>query len=152
MYVHTAFRIDNLQAFAFLRERAFGTLIVSDHAGRPAAVHLPFLSGRAFDDTIRVELHVARANRLHELDGLAGGPALLICEGPDAYISPDWYGVPTRSPPGPMWRSTSPAPSAAFHRAKGCLTWNGSRPNSRNGSRRSGRGRSASWTLNGSTP
>jgi transcriptional regulator len=47
---------------------------------------------------VRVELHVARANPIHELTAPAGRPALLTCTGPDAYISPNWYGVPNQVP------------------------------------------------------
>lgn len=98
LYIHPAFRIDHDQAFALLRERAFGTLIVSGPTGRPVAVHLPFLTHRSAGGGLRVEMHVARANGLHELVGPDGQPALLTCQGADAYISPDWYGMPNQVP------------------------------------------------------
>lgn len=98
MYVHPAFRIDHQKAFALLKARAFGTLVVVDPGGRPNAVHLPFLTFEQPNGALRVELHVAKANRIHELVGSAGCPALLTCQGPDAYISPDWYGVPDQVP------------------------------------------------------
>ncbi|MBL6082458.1 FMN-binding negative transcriptional regulator [Belnapia sp. T18] len=98
MYVHPAFHIDHDQAFRLLQDRAFGTLVVADPAARPAAVHLPFLAHRTAEQGFRVELHVARANRLHELISPEGQPALLTCQGPDAYISPDWYGTPNQVP------------------------------------------------------
>ncbi|WP_338664132.1 FMN-binding negative transcriptional regulator [Pararoseomonas sp. SCSIO 73927] len=98
MYVHSAFRIGHDQAFRLLRERTFGSLVVADQAGKPSAVHLPFLAHRTPEGGFRVELHVARANGLHRLVSPGGQPALLTCQGPDAYVSPDWYGVPGQVP------------------------------------------------------
>lgn len=98
MYVHPAFHVDRTQAVAMLRERAFGTLVVVGPTGRPSAVHLPFLTEERPDGGLRIELHVARSNRIHELVAPGGHPALLTCQGPDAYISPDWYGVPNQVP------------------------------------------------------
>ena len=98
MYVHAAFRADADRALAMLRERAFGTLVVADGADRPVAVHVPFLAEPRDGGGVRIELHVARANPIHGLIGPAERPALLTCVGPDAYISPDWYGVPNQVP------------------------------------------------------
>ena len=98
MYVHPAFRVDHEQVFLMLEARAVGTLVVSDAAGRPSAVHLPFLVETRPEGGLRVELHVARSNPLHELVTHHNHPGLLICQGPDAYISPDWYGVPNQVP------------------------------------------------------
>ena len=98
MYIHPAFRIDPDQAFALLRARGFGMLVVADTHGRPAAVHVPFLAEQTAEGGVRVELHVARANRLHEMVAPGGQPALLTCQAADAYISPDWYGVPNQVP------------------------------------------------------
>jgi transcriptional regulator len=55
------------------------------------------------DGKLWIELHVARANNIHTFVG-GGCKALLICQGPDAYISPDWYGVPNQVP---TWTYTS---------------------------------------------
>jgi transcriptional regulator len=76
---------------------AYGTFIVpTDKA--PTAVHVPFLIDQSPTAKIGVELHVARANPIHEIITHEGCYALLICTGPDAYISPDWYGVPNQVP------------------------------------------------------
>ncbi len=112
MYVHPAFRIDHHQAFALLQERSFGLLVLADAAGRPTAVHLPFLAERTAESGVRVELHVARANRLHEMLAPGGQPALLTCQGPDAYISPDWYGVPNQVP---TWTYTAVHLNGTLH-------------------------------------
>jgi len=102
MYVHPAFKVDSAEALALLRERAFGLLVVTAPDG-PIGVHLPFLVEPRDDGGLRVALHVARANALHTHIG-QGARALLACGGPDAYISPDWYGVPNQVP---TWTYTS---------------------------------------------
>ena len=96
MYVHPAFRTSRERALRLLRERAFGTFVVPK-AAAPTAVHVPFLTYEAADNALRIELHVARANPIRALVG-GGCPALLMCTGPDAYISPDWYGAPNEVP------------------------------------------------------
>jgi transcriptional regulator len=102
MYVHPAFKVDRAEALAILRERAFGLLVVTGPDG-PVGVHLPFLVDQRDGGGLRVALHVARANALHTHIG-EGAKALLACTGPDAYISPDWYGVPNQVP---TWTYTS---------------------------------------------
>jgi len=102
MYVHPAFKVDDGEALAMLRDRAFGLLVVTTPAA-PVAVHVPFLVDEQADSSLRVALHVARANALHSHIG-QGSKALLVCAGPDAYISPDWYGVPNQVP---TWTYTS---------------------------------------------
>lgn len=88
MYIPPAFKADDDTALAFVAKRGFGTLIAVD-GGRPVASHLPFLLHRD-EGRLWVELHVARANPLHEIITRAPD-VLLTVMGPDAYISPDWY-------------------------------------------------------------
>ena len=102
MYVHPAFKVDSAEALAMLRDRAFGLLVVTTPNG-PVGVHLPFLVDERDDGRLRVDLHVARANALHAHIG-QGAKVMLACSGPDAYISPDWYGVPNQVP---TWTYTS---------------------------------------------
>lgn len=102
MYVHPAFKIDSAEALVMLRDRAFGLFVVTTAQG-PVGVHLPFLVDQQHDGSLQVALHVARANPLHGHIG-HGTKALLVCTGPDAYISPDWYGVPNQVP---TWTYTS---------------------------------------------
>ena len=109
MYVHPAFKADRSAAEALLEARGFGTLVAHDGA-RPLAVHAPFVftssGGRA-----TIELHVARANPIHE--AVALNPQVLVtCVGADAYISPTGTAPPTRSRPGttsPSMRAAAPA-------------------------------------------
>ncbi len=96
MYVHPAFQTSRERALRLLRERAFGMFVVPT-VGAPTAVHTPFLIHENGDGALRAELHVARANPIHELIG-ESCPALLICAGPDAYISPVWYGAENEVP------------------------------------------------------
>lgn len=96
MYIHPAFAMHNDDAIAFLETRAFGVLVVPTVTA-PVAVHAPFIVDRFEDGRVAIELHVAKANPIHEL--LAANPhVLLICSGADAYISPDWYGLPNQVP------------------------------------------------------
>lgn len=88
MYVNSAFKPEDAAAWSFVRQRAFGILTVVG-AGGPIAVHAPLLVHDA-QSPPRLELHVARANPIHQVIG-AGVPALVVVPGADAYISPDWY-------------------------------------------------------------
>jgi transcriptional regulator len=96
MYVHPAFKIETAEALALLRDRAFGLFVVPTPDG-PYGAHVPFLVNETAGGKLWVELHVARANSIHSFIG-SGCPGLLVCQGPDAYISPDWYGVPNQVP------------------------------------------------------
>lgn len=96
MYVHPAFQASRDKGLELLRERAYGTFVVPS-AAAPTAVHLPFLTYEDAGTALRIELHVARANPIHDLVG-DGCQALLMCTGPDAYITPDWYGMPNEVP------------------------------------------------------
>ena len=77
---------------AFARARGFGVLSVNGPDG-PLMAHVPFLLS---DDGTTADLHLARSNAVIA----AGLPAqaILAVMGPDAYISPDWYGVADQVP------------------------------------------------------
>ncbi len=93
MHPNPAFRQtpagDNL---AFARSRGFGILSVNGTDG-PVAAHLPFLLA---DDGSQADLHLARSNPIAR--AALPAPALIAVSGPDAYISPDWYGLPDQVP------------------------------------------------------
>jgi transcriptional regulator len=95
MYIPTAFRADDRAALYDLIERhGFGTLVtVVD--GSPFATHLPFVLDR---DRAVLLGHVARANP--HARALAGAEALVIFQGPHAYVSPSWYAT---APAVPTW-------------------------------------------------
>ena len=77
---------------AFARARGFGVLSVNGPDG-PLMAHVPFLLS---DDGTMADLHLARSNAVIA----AGLPAkaILAVIGPDAYVSPDWYGVADQVP------------------------------------------------------
>lgn len=100
---------DNL---TFAARRGFGTLMVNGADG-PLASHVPFLIE---DD--QITLHLTRSNPICRAG--AELPALLAVTGPDAYVSPDWYGaddqVPTWNYIAIHIRGTlSPLPPESLH-------------------------------------
>ncbi len=76
------------ELLAFVADIAFCTIAVDG----PMVVHAPVLV--AGPDRLR--FHVSRGNRAAA--ALEGARALASCLGPDAYISPDWYGAPDQVP------------------------------------------------------
>ena len=91
MYLNPIFGSDDHdKSLSFAAERGFGTLSVNGDNG-PVAVHLPFAFN---EDRSKLAFHMLRSNPVAR----AAGPALLAVSGPDAYISPDWYGAPELVP------------------------------------------------------
>ena len=82
---------DEAALSALVAERGFG-LVIGTADGRPVAAHAALLlEGR------RLRFHLSRANALVPVLE-AGGTALVVVSGPDAYVSPDWYGVEDQVP------------------------------------------------------
>jgi transcriptional regulator len=73
---------------AFLADVSFSTICVDG----PFVIHAPVV----VDAPDRLRFHVARGNRA--AGALDGARAIVSCLGPDAYISPDWYGTPDQVP------------------------------------------------------
>ena len=76
---------------AFVQDVAFSTIFIPAEDGAhfvhvPVVVHGPGA----------LRFHVARRNRAASVPD--GARAFLSCMGPDAYISPDWYGTPDKVP------------------------------------------------------
>ena len=82
---------DRDEMLAFIADTAFCTLFVGTGQGGHV-LHVPVVV--AAPD--RLFFHVARGNRASSV--LDGAAVLLSCLGPDAYISPDWYGTPDQVP------------------------------------------------------
>ena len=103
MYIPEHFREARTEVLHdFIRRHSFGT-VVSQVDGEPFATHLPFLLdvGRGPHGTLRA--HLARANphwRAFQKDGVA----LVMFQGPHAYISPSWYATPVAVP---TWNYTA---------------------------------------------
>jgi len=101
MYLHELFRVEDVaQTHALMRARPFAALVSAGPSGLFAS-HLPTV----LKDEGRygvIECHLARANP-HCRD-LAGGEALVIFQGVEGYITPNWY--PSKAEGGkvvPTW-------------------------------------------------
>jgi transcriptional regulator len=86
MYLPTAFAVtDPADIEAALRSQSFGCLVTGGAEGL-FATHMPFL----YDvDARRLTGHMARPNPHWERP--CKGEALVIFQGPQAYVSPSWY-------------------------------------------------------------
>jgi transcriptional regulator len=87
MYIPKHFEAnDTAQLHQLMRQHNFATL-VTVHDGAPFATHLPFLIDAARGPHGTLVAHLARANP--QWHGLAAGQeALVIFQGPHAYVSP----------------------------------------------------------------
>lgn len=94
MHPNPVFRqsTDN-QNLDFARERGFGTLAVNGAEG-PMLAHVPFWVA---PDGSYAEFHLGRSNPI--IRGLSSAQAaVLSVQGPDSYISPDWYALDDQVP------------------------------------------------------
>jgi transcriptional regulator len=92
MHPNAAFRWEDREALrGFAREIGFGMLFAATPDG-PRVAHVPFV----FLDDDRIGFHLARGNGI--VRHLHGTEALFVVNGPDAYVSPDWYGVADQVP------------------------------------------------------
>ncbi|MFQ5773704.1 MAG: FMN-binding negative transcriptional regulator [Kiloniellaceae bacterium] len=103
MYVPDDFALDDAAAVAEVIRRHGFAVLVTAVDGRAVASHLPFLfdPDRGAKGTLRA--HMARANpQWRDLArlGETGGEALVVFQGPHAYVSPNWYGA---QPAVPTW-------------------------------------------------
>ena len=103
MYIPPAFREDDLTVLhTLMRDNSFA-ILVTQQAGIPIATHLPLLleSERGAYGTLLG--HMARANtQWQSFDEEQG--ALVIFQGPHAYITPSWY---EPGPNVPTWNYTA---------------------------------------------
>lgn len=95
MHPNHAFHWNDRDAMrALVREVAFGALFAGTPDG-PRVVHLPVV----WLDDATLGLHVARGNGIARW--LDDAVALFVVQGPEGYVSPDWYG---EGPAGvPTW-------------------------------------------------
>ena len=92
MHPNPKFRWDDRQALRDFSEAiGFGMLFAATPDG-PRVAHIPFV----WLDEERIGFHIARGNGLAR--HLAGLDALLVVNGPDGYVSPDWYGIDDQVP------------------------------------------------------
>jgi transcriptional regulator len=90
MYLPPAFAEDRIEVkHGLIRAYPLGTLIVSTEEG-PSADLIPFMLYPDEGDHGVLRAHVARANPVWR--ALAEGASVLaVFQGPEAYISPNWY-------------------------------------------------------------
>lgn len=92
MHPNAAFRWEDRDAMrAFAVEVGLGMLFLTTPDG-PHVTHLPFV----FLGDDRIGFHMARNNAIAPY--LDGAEALFVINGPDGYISPDYYGVADQVP------------------------------------------------------
>ncbi|MEC3862843.1 FMN-binding negative transcriptional regulator [Mesobacterium sp. TK19101] len=84
---------DTATDIAFARDRAFGTLVLNGDLV-PMVSHVPFLLA---GDGSHADLHLVRSNPIARALN-APQPAMIAVNGPDGYISPDWYGIDHQVP------------------------------------------------------
>jgi transcriptional regulator len=92
MHPDPRFRWEDRDAMrAFATEIGFGQLFAATPDG-PRVAHIPFV----FLAEDRLGFHISRGNGI--VRNLAGREALFVITGPDAYVSPDWYGLDNQVP------------------------------------------------------
>ena len=96
MHPNPIFRSDETddRNLALARRRGFGTLCVNGDEG-PILAHVPYVIS---DDGRLLQAHLVRSNPIWRMLGQSEQSAVMAVNGPDAYISPDWYGVPDQVP------------------------------------------------------
>lgn len=94
MHPNPTFRkTETKRALGFVRARGFGALAVNADPS-PLLAHIPFWVS---DDGTSAEAHLVRSNPILRLLDQPQS-AVLSVQGPDAYISPDWYDAPDQVP------------------------------------------------------
>jgi transcriptional regulator len=92
MHPNASFRWEDREALrTFAASIGFGTIFASTPDG-PRVAHVPFV----FLDHDRIGFHLARGNALTK--HLVSQEALLVVNGPNGYISPDYYGFDDQVP------------------------------------------------------
>jgi transcriptional regulator len=84
---------DHVKDIAFVRDRGFGTLVMNGDPV-PLVAHVPVLLS---EDGREVLIHLVRSNPIARALKTPL-PARIAVTGPDAYISPDWYGIADQVP------------------------------------------------------
>ncbi|WP_412552722.1 FMN-binding negative transcriptional regulator [Shimia sp. MIT1388] len=79
---------------AFAKERGFGMLAISAPDDAPMVSHVPYLLS---EDGKTADLHLVRSNPMARAVKTAT-PARLAVNGPDSYVSPDWYNADDQVP------------------------------------------------------
>lgn len=100
MYVPRHFQVEDVaRCHALMRAESFALLVTIGEDGAPFATHLPVLLDADRGPLGTLRAHVARANPQQAHLG-TGRPALVVFQGPHAYVSPSWY---ASHPSVPTW-------------------------------------------------
>lgn len=92
MHPATTFHVHDEAALAALVEARGLALIIGVRDGRPLVAHTPVIGSPG-----RLRFHLSAANGL--VAALRdGGWAMAVVNGPDAYVSPDWYAAADQVP------------------------------------------------------
>lgn len=90
MHPNPAFRKETTdQNLAFARDRSFGALTING----PLIAHVPFVLNA---EGTQADVHLVRSNPIARAELPA--KAVICVNGPDGYISPDWYEVDDQVP------------------------------------------------------
>jgi len=90
MYIPSDFQEENRDKLFELIDAYSFAMLISGSAAEPMISHVPLLLDRTRPGQERLVGHVARANKhWRRFDG--SEPALVIFQGPHAYVSPTWY-------------------------------------------------------------
>ena len=106
MFVPKMFRLEDQTAIAEVITSCDFALLVTAAAGQPQASHLPllYLPERGPYGTLLG--HIAHSNpQWRDLERLQrdGGEAMVVFQGPHAYVSPSWYGADAAGRSVPTW-------------------------------------------------
>jgi transcriptional regulator len=114
MYLPAHFEETRTEALhELIRAQPLGTLITLNNSGELQANPIPFLIDPGPRDHGTLRGHVARANPLWRH---AGAAALVVFQGPEAYVSPNWY--PSKREHGkvvPTWNYTMVQARGTLH-------------------------------------
>ena len=95
MHPSPSFRnTSDAHSWELVSKTSFGTLVQST-SGLPVISHVPFLLSACQS---YIELHLVRSSSMARVDVREEVPTTLIVNGPDGYISPDWYGIDDQVP------------------------------------------------------
>lgn len=87
---------DRTRLLAFFAEHSFVTLCASV-GGRPFVAQTPVVVRDLGDDGLFLDFHVSRMNTVAGAV-VTGFSAIALATGPQAYVSPDWYGTDDQVP------------------------------------------------------
>lgn len=104
MYVPSHFKHNDVATLqGYIRDYAFGLLVIADDEGIEAN-HVPFYLSVAEDGSLgSLQCHLARGNRVWQRIENSRF-VLAVFQGPEAYVSPSWY--PSKADTGrvvPTW-------------------------------------------------